>query len=76
MTFELKFTAVKSDQIEQIVTLQQKIAAIEELIVQISNDRANMEAQWRKKENYLNTEKGKLEIELRSITTGTLTEIV
>jgi hypothetical protein len=75
MEFELTYTEVKPDQVTSIIAIQQKIAAIDDLIVGISNERAELEAGWRKRENYLKTEKGKLEIELRSMTKATLTEI-
>ncbi len=74
MALQLSFTEASPEQIQAAIILQQKIAAIDNLLAGISDERAIAEADWRKKENFLKTEQGKLQIELRSMTKGTLTD--
>jgi hypothetical protein len=56
------------------IELTQKIAAIDGELVKISEERATAEAAWRKKENFLNTEKGLAQIDLRDLRKVTVTE--
>lgn len=74
MAFELSFSLLDEKAKADHIEITQKILAIEDQLVAISTERANAEATWRKKENFLNTEKGKLELLLRSLQTATVTD--
>lgn len=74
MAFSLSFSKLDEKVQTDYVDLSQKILALEAELVKISEERAEQEAVWRKKENYLQTEKGKLELALRALRTATLSE--
>jgi hypothetical protein len=74
MAFELKAVALDTKQATDAIELTQKIAAIDGELVKISEERATAEAAWRKKENFLNTEKGLAQIALRDLRKVTVTE--
>lgn len=74
MAFSLSFSELDEKVQTDYVDLSQKILALEAELVKISNERAEQEAVWRKKENYLQTEKGKLELTLRALRTASLIE--
>jgi len=74
MAYSVTFTGTDEKVQASYVDISQKILALEAELVKISEERATQEAVWRKKENYLNTEKGKLELELRALRTATLSE--
>jgi len=74
MAFSLSFSKLDEKVQTSYVDISQKILALEAELVKISEERAEQEAIWRKKENYLQTEKGKLELALRALRTATLSE--
>ena len=74
MAYSVSFSALDEKVQTDYVDLSQKILALEAELVKISEERAEQEAVWRKKENYLQTEKGKLELALRALRTATLSE--
>jgi len=74
MAFSLSFSKLDEKVQTSYVDISQKILALEAELVKISEERAEQEAIWRKKENYLQTEKGKLELALRALITATLSE--
>jgi hypothetical protein len=73
--FKIEFAPLDVKQKDDYVELSQKILAIEAELVKVSEIRANAEAAWRKRENFLNTEKGKLQILIRDIRLATVTEV-
>lgn len=75
MAYSVTFSELDVKAQESHIAISQKIIALENELVKISEERANAEAEWRKKENYLNTEKGKLEIERRALMTATVSEV-
>lgn len=75
MGYELTFSALDERQKTDHIEISQKIIAIDAELVKISEERAEAEANWRKKENFLNTEKGKLQHALGALRTATLTEV-
>jgi hypothetical protein len=74
MAFSLSFSELDEKVQNSYVDLSQKILALDAELVKISEERAEQEAVWRKKENYIQTEKGKLELSLRALRTATLSE--
>jgi len=74
MAFSLSFSKLDEKVQTSYVDISQKILALEAELVKISEERAEQEAVWRKKENYIQTEKGKLELALRALRTATLSE--
>jgi len=74
MAFSLSFSKLDEKVQTSYVDISQKILALEAELVKISEERAEQEAVWRKKENYIQTEKGKLELSLRALRTATLSE--
>jgi hypothetical protein len=74
MAFGLTVVALDTKQATAAIELTQKIAAIDGELVKISEERATFEAAWRKKENFLNTEKGLAQIALRDLRKVTVTE--
>lgn len=74
MAYSVSFSALDEKVQTDYVDLSQKILALEAELVKISEERAEQEAVWRKKENYLQTEKGKLELKLRALRTASLIE--
>lgn len=76
MAFELSFSTLDEKAKADHIEISQKILSIEDQLVAISTERANSEAAWRKKENFLNTEKGKLELLRRALQTAVITDTV
>lgn len=74
MAFSLSFSELDEKVQNSYVDLSQKILALDAELVKISEERAEQEAVWRKKENYIQTEKGKLELALKALRTATLSE--
>lgn len=73
MAFVINFDNLTPEQTTQVVDISQKISAITGALAALADDRANKEAVWRKRENFLNTEKGKLEIQLRDLRKAIIT---
>lgn len=74
--YELVFVPMDEKQKGDYLEASQKILAIEGELVKISEARANAEAEWRKKENFLNTEKGKIQLLIMGMRTDVLKEVV
>lgn len=74
MAYEISFTTMDEKTQSLHLDITTKIMALEAELVKLSEERAEQEATWRKKENYLQTEKGKLELALRALRTATLSE--
>ena len=73
--FDMVFVDLDAKGQGDAIELVQRIAAIEGELAAISDARAIEEAGWRKKENYLKTELGKLQILLRDMRKPNITEI-
>lgn len=74
MAYEISFTTMDEKTQSLHLDITTKIMALEAELVKLSEERAEQEATWRKKENYIQTEKGKLELALRALRTATLSE--
>lgn len=74
MAYEISFTMMDEKTQSLHLDITTKIMALEAELVKLSEERAEQEATWRKKENYIQTEKGKLELALRALRTATLSE--
>ena len=74
MATELAFSAIDDKVKSDANEINLKIESINAELAGISDARAIAEAEWRKKENFLNTEKGKLQILLRNLVKATIKE--
>jgi hypothetical protein len=71
---EISFSVIDEKVKSSANDINLKIESINAELAKISDERAVAEAAWRKKENFLNTEKGKLQLALRGLVTATVTE--
>ena len=74
--FTLEFELLDEKQKDNYVNLSQQIIAVEAELVKISEERAIAEAGWRKRENFLQTEMGKLQIAVRMIRSAVIKEAI
>lgn len=72
---ELTFSVIDEKVKSSANDINMKIEAINAELAKVTDERAVAEAAWRKKENFLNTEKGKLQLLLRGLVTATIKEV-
>ncbi len=73
MTQELKCTELTDTQRLEAADLLQKMEAIDAQLATVQTERANAEAGWRGKENFLKTERMKVQVALRGLRQVTVT---
>lgn len=74
MPYTVTFSKDTGVEAQRVLDLMLKISALEDAKVQLDNERAEAEAEWRRKENFIMNEIGKLQMELRSLRTATIIE--
>ena len=68
----ISFTELKPADVTSAIDIMQKIEALKGELAKIQTARAKMEAVWSGQENAINTEVGRLTVELRAIRSASI----
>ena len=70
----ISFTELTNDQKLEAADLVQKLEAIDAALAEVQNERATAEVEWNNRENFLNTERMKVQVAIRAIRQAEVTE--
>lgn len=71
---QINFTELTNDQKLQAADLVQKLEAIDAALGEVQSQRAQAEINWSDKENFLHTERMKVQNQIRAIRSAEITE--